>query len=344
MSESAPDIHSAPRGRRTAIKIFNTLAIVVGVAFIVHTLRNDRDAFVAALSIEPSSLLTAVALLVIYFLLYSYRFVILIEHHCKRRLGVIAWFKMLVVMRFMNNVVPQMGTVYRGVRLKRDFGVSYTDYISANVFFIWSDTIFNFVIAALALAVTGLHLDLWGFDAIRLLTGGVIALVLLPYLSRALLARAPSGEGALNRILRKLSTVADDLTTSITDIAYMLRVNGVALLSFITMALVFQTLLGTVGITLPAPTLAVFYALYRLTFHINITPGNIGIREAAFGLLCSQADVAVSTGVLVSAELRILSIVVLVALGLLFASGELRAAWRSLRAGTPEPAPPPPAV
>jgi uncharacterized membrane protein YbhN (UPF0104 family) len=122
----------------------------------------------------------------------------------------------------------------------------------------------------------------------------------------------------------------------------MLRVNGIALLSFITMALVFQTLLGTVGVTLPTATLAVFYALYRLTFHINITPGNIGIREAAFGLLCSQADVAVSTGVLVSTELRILSIVVLIALGLLFASGELRAAWRSLRAGAPESSPPPP--
>lgn len=324
------------------MKIFNTLALVGGVAFIIHALRDDRDALITALTIEPTSLLTAVALLVVYFLLYSYRFVILVEHHCKRRLGVIAWFKMLVVMRFMNNVVPQMGTVYRGVRLKRDFGVSYTDYIAANVFFIWSDTIFNFAVAALALTVTELHLALWGFDATRILVGGIIALVVLPYLSRALLSLVPSGEGATSRILRKLSAVADDLTTSITDIPYMLRVNGIALLSFITMALVFQTLLGTVGVTLPTATLAVFYALYRLTFHINITPGNIGIREAAFGLLCSQADVAVSTGVLVSTELRILSIVVLIALGLLFASGELRAAWRSLRAGAPESSPPPP--
>lgn len=343
MSDRAPHTGAPPRGR-TIVRICNVLAITIGVIFIVRAIGNDRAALMAALTIEPTSLLTAVALLTVYFLLYSYRFVILIEHHCDRRIGLIAWFKMLVVMRFMNNVVPQMGTVYRGVRLKRDFGVSYTDYIAANVFFIWSDTVFNFTVAALALTVTGLHLDLWGFDAARLLCGGVVALLLLPYLSRSVLALAPSGESSITRTLRKLSVVADDLTASMTDLPYMLRVNGVALLSFVTMAAVFHTLLGTVGIALPAPTLAVFYALYRLTFHINITPGNIGVREAAFGLLCSQADVAVSTGVLVSTELRILSIIVLVTLGLLFASGELRAAWRSLRDGTPEAAPPPSAM
>jgi hypothetical protein len=75
----------------------------------------------------------------------------------------------------------------------------------------------------------------------------------------------------------------------------------------------------------------VFYALYRLTFHVNITPGNIGIRELAYGLLCAQADVGMSKGILVSAELRILSTVVLLVLGVLLAWRDLQQAWLAVR-------------
>jgi uncharacterized membrane protein YbhN (UPF0104 family) len=213
------------------------------------------------------------------------------------------------------------------VHLKKDFGVSYTDYISANLFFILTDTVFNFAIAAVLLIATGNTLSFGGIHASLWLTAGFIGLLALPYLVAYVLSHVRAAQQKPNKIVRVLSEVAQEITASVRDIRYMLLSNMLALASFITMAWVFHLLLQAVDVNLPFGTLAVFYALYRLTFHVNITPGNIGIRELAYGLLCAQADVGMSKGILVSAELRVLSMVVLLVLGGLLAWRDLKNAW-----------------
>jgi hypothetical protein len=298
---------------------------------IIYALAHERETLRQALLISPSRLALIIALLVVYFLIYSYRFVILIEKHCDCRIGLLPWLRMLIVVRFMNNTVPQMGTVYRGVHLKKDFGVSYTDYISANLFFILTDTIFNFAIAAVLLLVTGNTLSFGGIHASLWLSMGFIALLALPYLVSYILSHVRAAQQKPSKIIKGLSEVAREITVSVRDIRYMLLSNILALASFVTMAWVFHLLLQAVEVDLPFGTLAVFYALYRLTFHVNITPGNIGIRELAYGLLCAQADVGMSKGILVSAELRILSTVVLLVLGVLLAWRDLQQAWLAVR-------------
>ena len=321
----------APRPRSKAIKAMKWALLSVSLLVVIYALAHEREILRQAMLISPSRLTLIIALLVIYFLIYSYRFVILIEKHCDCRIGLLPWLRMLIVVRFMNNTVPQMGTVYRGVHLKKDFGVSYTDYISANLFFILTDTVFNFAIAALLLLATGNTLSFGGIHASLWLSAGFIALLALPYLVSYVLSYVRAAQQKPNKIVRVLSEVAHEITVSVRDIRYMLLSNLLALASFMTMAWVFHLLLQAVEVDLPFGTLAVFYALYRLTFHINITPGNIGIRELAYGLLCAQADVGMSKGILVSAELRVLSMTVLLVLGVLLAWRDLRDAWISIR-------------
>ena len=311
-----------PRPRSKAIKAIKWTLLGASLIAVIYALAHERETLRQAFLI---------ALLVVYFLIYSYRFVILIEKHCDCRIGLLPWLRMLIVVRFMNNTVPQMGTVYRGVHLKKDFGVSYTDYISANLFFILTDTVFNFVIAAVLLVVTGNPLSFGGIHASLWLSTGSIAFLALPYLVSYILSHVRAAQQKPSKIIRGLSEVAREITASVRDIRYMLLSNILALASFVTMACVFHLLLQAVEVDLPFGTLAVFYALYRLTFHVNITPGNIGIRELAYGLLCAQADVGMSKGILVSAELRILSMVVLLVLGVLLAWRDLQQAWLAIR-------------
>jgi uncharacterized membrane protein YbhN (UPF0104 family) len=285
------------RPRSHLIRAAKWSLLGISLFAVIYALVHEQETLRQALLISPSRLVLIGALLVLYFFIYSYRFVILIEKHCNCRIGLLPWLRMLIVVRFMNNTVPQMGTIYRGVHLKRDFGVSYTDYISANLFFILTDTLSNFAVAAILLVATGNQLSFGGIHASLWLSAGLLGLVALPYLVSYALFR---------------STV-------------------LALLSFITMAWVFHVLLQAVDVELPFATLAVFYALYRLTFHVSITPGNIGIREIAYGLLCAQADVGMSKGILVSAELRILSMVVLLVLGIVLAWRDLKQAWGTIR-------------
>ncbi len=331
MTSAAQQETTPQRPRSALIKAAKWTLLGLSLLAVVYAIANERETLRQAFLITPSRLALIVAMLVVYFLIYSYRFVILIEKHCNCRIGLLSWLRMLIVVRFMNNTVPQMGTVYRGVHLKKDFGVSYTDYISANLFFILTDTIFNFAIAALLLVATGNNLSFSGIHASLWLSAGFIGLLFLPYLVSYALSRLHGERKCPNKIVRGLSEVAREITASVQDIRYMFVSTMLALASFVTMAFVFHLLLQAVEVDLPFATLAVFYALYRLTFHINLTPGNIGIRELAYGLLCVQADVGMSKGILVSAELRILSMLVLLALGVLLAWRDLRKAWDSIR-------------
>lgn len=231
---------------------------------------------------------------------------------------------MLVVVRFMNNMAPQLGSVYRGITLKRDYGVTYTDYISANLFFVWTDTLLNFVIAAVMLWYFGTELELFGLPGAIFLGGASIGIFVTPLVAHAVLTRLSHP----SKVLRKLSQVADELVRGLRDPVYMLAYNAIAVASFLLMAGVFKVLLDAIGAVVPLSTLAVFYALYRLTFHINLTPGNVGIREIAYGLLCAQANIGMSKGLLISAELRVLSIIVLVTVGMAVASRQIFGAWK----------------
>jgi hypothetical protein len=331
MSTAAQQEPRTTRPSSALIKRAKWALLGTSLFAIVYAIANERETLRQAFLIAPSRLALIIALLVVYFLIYSYRFVILIEKHCDCRIGLIPWLRMLIVVRFMNNTVPQMGTVYRGVHLKKDFGISYTDYISANLFFILTDTVFNFAIAAVLLIATSNNLSFAGVHASLWLSGAFLGLLSLPYLIAYALSHTNVALKTSNKIVRGLSEVAKEIRSSVKDVRYMLLSNLLALASFVTMAWVFHLLLQAVEVDLPFGTLAVFYALYRLTFHVNITPGNIGIRELAYGLLCAQADVGMSKGILVSAELRILSIIVLLVLGVLLAWRDLHQAWDSVR-------------
>ena len=308
-------------------KLVQGTIAAISVIFVVWSLARDKDILLEAKEIAPFDILSIVAILILYFVLHAQRFVLLIEQHCGCRIPLLDWIRMLVVVRFMNNLVLQMGSVHRGIALKRDFGVTYTDYIAANIFFVWSDTLLNFLLAFLLFTLGDTTLELFGLSADTFLGLASAVLIAAPFLAQRLLRALPTPA----KIVRKLAEVAEELTRGLRQPRYMAATTAIAIASFLLMTHVFRILLGAIGAEVDFATLAVFYALYRLTFHINVTPGNIGIREIAYGLLCAQAHIGMSKGLLISAELRILSIIVLVTIGLAVAGRELREAWRSTR-------------
>lgn len=309
------------RGKKLWIQVGT---VIVALAIIIGAVLRDRETLAQALSIPWTSVITILVLLLLYFTLYAYRFVLLIDKHCGCRISLLTWIRMLVVVRFLNAACPQMGTVYRAITLKRDFGVSYTDYISANLFFIWTDTIINFAIAMSMMAVSGTAVALWGYSGLSLMTIALVATTATPFLAQLLM----SSFSTRPMFVDKLTRVIKDFVEGARDPMYMLVSFVIAFLSFILMAAVFKILLAVVDVDVSFATLALFNALYRLTFHVSITPGNIGIRELAYGVLCAEANIGMSKGVLVSSELRVFLALSLVLLAILAASREMREAWR----------------
>lgn len=95
--------------------------------FCFFSLLKDRTILAQAMKIPPKDIALILGILGVYCVLHAQRFVLLIEQYCRCRLPLLAWIKMLIAMRFMNDLVPQMGSVYRGIALKGDSGVSYTE-------------------------------------------------------------------------------------------------------------------------------------------------------------------------------------------------------------------------
>jgi hypothetical protein len=62
--------------------------------------------------------------------------------------------------------------------------------------------------------------------------------------------------------------------------------------------------------------LAVFYALFKLSFYINLTPGNLGVQEVVWGKLSELMGIGMAQGVLVSAFVRVVSTGVILVLGI----------------------------
>jgi hypothetical protein len=325
-----PDSLSPKSSNRSPlIKLVQRCLAIISVCFVVFSLIKDRTILEQARNIPRRDVALILTLLFVYFTLHAQRFVLLIEQHCRCRIPLLDWIRMLVVMRFMNNLVPQMGSVYRGIALKRDYGISYTDFIAANIFFIWTDTILNFLIALIFFLLGTSQLEIFRTSAVNILVLAIIALIAAPFIARALIRKVSSP----SRFLSKLGQIVDELFRGIKQPRYIAITTSIALVSFLLMTEIFQILLAAIGAEIDLATLGVFYALYRLTFHINITPGNVGIREIAYGLLCAGAQIGMSKGLLISAELRILSVIMLTMVGIAVAGREMMEAWRGVRGG-----------
>jgi len=86
---------------------------------------------------------------------------------------------------------------------------------------------------------------------------------------------------------------------------------------------------------LDLPSAALFFTVLTLLNQIVITPGNLGIKEVAYGVLAQQLQIGMAQGILVSLILRVLTLVVTTALGLAFGGRGLLSRSGQNRASQP---------
>jgi uncharacterized membrane protein YbhN (UPF0104 family) len=154
---------------------------------------------------------------------------------------------------------------------------------------------------------------------------GISLGVLLLLLGLVLMSRYWAGRSLPDRgwIGRRVQVVAGALWSSLFSGKFLLRFLAASLVVLLAMGGVFELLFYSLGIFLTLQEVILFYALYRLTLHVMITPGNIGVRELAYGLLSEAIGIGMTEGVFVAALLRAFSYVILAVLGL--SAGGLRA-------------------
>jgi uncharacterized membrane protein YbhN (UPF0104 family) len=291
---------------------------VLAMAFVVRQLVSDPGPLRRVLEIGPGVLAALCALMAVNQALMSLRFELALNHTGGRRLGFVAWFHLTSVGQMLNLFVPQLGNVYRAVKLKRDHGVSYLGYATALVSFVWLDIVMGMVIAILTVASVEPGLRFGGVSALALLGLGLLGVFFGPIGVAAVMQRLPPRSGFFGRMQARFTSLLATSSRVARSPALMARyflLNVVVTASQVaTLWLMFHAVgaknMGISGLVL-------FQILLKLSNQLVVTPGNLGITELAFGALAHGSEATLEQGLAASLLLRAVGSVMVVILGMI---------------------------
>lgn len=287
------------------------------MAFVVWQLSTDPEPLLRIWRTGPLVLAGLCALVVLNQALMSLRFAQIMNHMGAPRVGLGAWFRLTSVGQMLNLFVPQLGNVYRGVTLKRDYGISYLTWATGLVSFVWLDMVGGLLIAVLAISRLEPGLRFAGMSAVLLLTLGLCVVFFGPILAAFVLERLPSRSGFIGRTQARLTSLLSTASAAARSPRLMLRFFSLNVLVTIGQTATLWLAFHSVGASIHLSGLLLFQILVKLTSQVVVTPGNLGITELAFGALAQGSARTLEQGIAVSLLLRAVGSAMVVVLGAL---------------------------
>ncbi|MES1185482.1 MAG: lysylphosphatidylglycerol synthase transmembrane domain-containing protein [Myxococcales bacterium] len=290
---------------------------VIAMGVVVRQLVSDPEPLRRMWAAGPQTLAGMCALVVLNQALMSLRFAQVLNHMGAPRVGFGAWFRITSVGQMLNLFVPQLGNVYRGVALKRDYGISYLTWATGLISFVWLDMVGGVLIAMLAIGVLDPHLRFAGLSAELLLALGLTAIFFGPIAAAFVFERLPPRSGFLGKLQRRLTTLLSTASAAARSPGLMARFFSLNVVVTIGQTATLWLAFHSVGAAIPLSGLLLFQILVKLTSQVVITPGNLGITELAFGALAHGSARTVEQGLAVSLLLRAVGSAMVVLLGAL---------------------------
>ena len=291
----------APR-RLPAWLSFGILGASIGL--LVWFVGRDLDSLDALRTISPIAIVAILVLQGLYLLPESYRQQVVVESAGKTRLPVAGWFRIFVIGRFLNSLIPQSGNVYRALRLKADFGIGYVDYVGSMVLFLVMSVSLNLGLASLLIAidpsesVTNTIATPW-----MLLTLAVIV-VAVPLLLWWVLGQFQMPDRPWVAPFRVLRDLMRSAVEAIRGPGLLVRFIVAWLVTLVVVVALYGIVLSTVGASIGLGEIVALYALVQATSFVVITPGNLGIQELGFTGLAALFGVPLAQGAAAAAIIR----------------------------------------
>ncbi|MCK5617114.1 flippase-like domain-containing protein, partial [Candidatus Pacearchaeota archaeon] len=237
--------------------------------------------------------------------LQSWRFRVVMQKCANIKLPFWPWLKIYILARFLNTVFSQAGNVYRSLKLKRDYGVSHTKYIGGHTSMAWLDLLMNLSMALIVVLFVRPDFTIGRFTAWKLLATLIPAIAAAPPLVEIFIRKLSFRNKKLLWVHQRLHEVVTTTANNLKSPGYLLKIFLIGTLLFIRTCIVFYIFFLCFGVKVDLPTLAVFYAMFKLSSFVTITPGNIGIQELVWGILSESMGIGMAQGVLVSALIRV---------------------------------------
>lgn len=294
------------------------LLAAVFMVLVAWYLAQHSDELYFLLNLDWRFLVLLCLTYVIYLVIYAWRFLVIMRHHQLRGIIFWKWFQIFIIGRFLNKYIPQGGNIYRGVRLKTDCQFSYTNYTSSFVSSTWLGTILDLILSFVLTAAFEPTLRIGPYSALVAIVAALVLVVGGPILLHWFSSQVHVQARFLVRIHKILSDILSVSVANIKNTRFAVRVSLLGMLSFLFTALNFYLALQMLQVPVTIPVVAIFVCLRKLSLVVNLTPGNLGVQELAYGFLGSALDIGMAQGIVASGILRMVAYVVLSVLGTLF--------------------------
>jgi uncharacterized membrane protein YbhN (UPF0104 family) len=180
------------------------------------------------------------------------------------------------------------------------------------------DLCINLFISALIILFLKPDLRIGTLIAWQILFAAIIVIVAFPIVIDILWRKLKFNHPRLSWLHSKTSEVLSVSVSNIKDITYILKIFVISILIFACITGLLHFCFLILNVNLNIPTLAIFYSLLKISAYANITPGNFGIQELAYGFLGTQMGIGMAQSVIVSAFMRIAGTSVLTLLAVIF--------------------------
>ncbi len=303
--------------------ILRLIVLAACLAYLIKFFFDNKETIEIAFTIDAKLLAAIIALQPFFYLLQSWRYKIVMEKCSGKILPYLPWLKIYILARFLNTIFSQTGNIYCSVRLKKDFGVSYTRYIGGHASMTWLDTCMNLVMALIVILIFDPAFMIGRFAAWHILTLITAAIIAGPILAQLILRRMSFDNRILSWIHVRSSEAVGVTVDNLKDPAYLLKIFLIGVLLFVRTCVVFYIYFLCFDIRVPLPVLAVFYAIFKVSSFIVLTPGNLGVQEVVWGILSENMGIGMAQGVLVAAFIRVVGTVSIFALGIPLGGADL---------------------
>jgi uncharacterized membrane protein YbhN (UPF0104 family) len=343
MTDATSGDASPPKEGGRSTKLRGVLRWFVALALGALALRSalaDPTALRALAGIDAVTIALLWALSLLNNFLISQRMALAVVECGGPRVPAWPWFKLVIVGQFVNLVVPQLGNVYRGLMLKREYGVSYLAYASGLLAFVWLDTLLGVFICGALLGIVRPGLALGGVPALPALVALFLGLLGGPVaLARVLPLLAPK-DGLLVRVHTLATRLIKSTTASLARPTFVARFVAIGLLVTVVQVLALRLCFDAVGAPMDVATAALLQVVVKVSNQVVVTPGNLGVSELAWGALGKAATGrSLASGVAAALLFRVAFTPLLVVLGLAFGGVGVIARTRAEQRGASQRAP-----
>ncbi|MCP5118063.1 MAG: flippase-like domain-containing protein, partial [bacterium] len=302
--------------RTRSLRIAGIVIMLASVAVVIWTIAGDEEALDLLRSVEPGAIVALMLLLVLGLPVQAYRYKLTVDEAAQVRVPAWPWFRLFIIGRFLNALLPQAGNAYRAVRLKEDYAVPVTKFLSGFVAFTWLTSILNMAAALALILLLEPGLDFGGVPAAALVSALMVVTAAVPPGLLWLLGQKRVDSGFWGWAQRRTEDMVSGAVRISRSRPAVIRFVAAGLVSLTITSAAFWLAFEALELDASVSTVVLFYALQQLATYVNITPGNLGIQELFSGGLAAQLGVGLTGGLLVASLIRLASYATLLIVGM----------------------------